>query len=139
MSSFEQTIMCWSPRCHRNRSTSSGEEDFVGFLTIYWRSSHLGYVTSIMFMDFHFLVPEPYIQNLVKTGPVVSKKNKFQFSYVNALGPRSRNDLEPLYLHYLNKLSAPVPEKIFEGLLPNIGHLGHVTSIMFMNFHFLVP
>ena len=34
-----------------------------------------------------------YIQNLVKNGPVVSEKNKFEFSYANDLGPRARNDL----------------------------------------------
>ena len=40
------------------------------------------------------------------------------------------------------EIGLPVPEKkIFEGFLPYMGvvHLGHVTSIMLINFHFLVP
>ena len=41
------------------------------------------------------------------------------------------------------EIGLPVLEnKIFEGFLPYMGmavHLGHVTSTMFINFHFLVP
>ena len=41
------------------------------------------------------------------------------------------------------EIGPPVQEKkIFEGFLPYMGrggHLGHVTSIMLINFHFLVP
>ena len=41
------------------------------------------------------------------------------------------------------EIGLPVPEKkIFEGFLPNYGrggHLGHVTSSMSSDFHFLVP
>ena len=41
------------------------------------------------------------------------------------------------------EIGPPVLEKIFEGFLLYIygrgGHLGHVTSIMLINFHFLVP
>ena len=36
----------------------------------------------------------------------------------------------------------PVPEKIFEGFFTIYGdglHLGHVTMIISINFHFLVP
>ena len=39
-------------------------------------------------------------------------------------------------------IGLPVPEKIFEGFLTIYGlggHLGHVTSIMSSDFHFLVP
>ena len=43
------------------------------------------------------------IQNLVKNGPVVSEKSKFQFSNVNDLGPRSRNDLDLQYSHIFIK------------------------------------
>ena len=47
-----------------------------------------------------------YIQNLVKNGPVVSEKSKFQFSYVNGIGPRSRNDLGIRYSHtFVNSIS----------------------------------
>ena len=39
------------------------------------------------------------------------------------------------------EIGLPDPEKIFEGFLPYGpgGHLGHVTSIMSSDFHFLVP
>ena len=43
------------------------------------------------------------IQNLVKNSSVVSEKNKFQFSNVNDLGPRSRNDLDHHYSHIFIK------------------------------------
>ena len=44
------------------------------------------------------------MQNLVKNGPVVSEKSQFEFSYVNDLGPRSRNDpdLQCMYLLTFN-------------------------------------
>ena len=56
-----------------------------------------GHVTSIMSSDFHFLVPEAFIQSLVQIGTVVSKKIQFEFLYVYDLGPRSRNDLDLQY------------------------------------------
>ena len=39
------------------------------------------------------------------------------------------------------EIGLPVPEKIFDMFLPygRGGHLGHVTSIMSSDFHFLVP
>ena len=40
-----------------------------------------------------------YIQNLIKIGPVVSEKSKFEFSYVDDLGPRSRYDIDLEYSH----------------------------------------
>ena len=42
-----------------NRPASSGE-DFEGVFTIYGHGGHLGHVTSIMFMNFHFLAPESF-------------------------------------------------------------------------------
>ena len=42
-----------------NRPAGSGEEDFKCF-TIYGHGGHLGHVTSIMSLDFHFLVPESF-------------------------------------------------------------------------------
>ena len=66
-----------------------------------------------------------YIQNLIKNGPVVSKKSMFLFSNINGLGPRSRNDLDLQYsntqinsnscLHLLTSRSqaAMVSEKSF--------------------------
>ena len=48
------------------------------------------------------------------------------------------------YIPSFVEIGPPVPEKKnFEGFLPYIcrhgGHLGHVTSIMSSDFHFLVP
>ena len=48
-----------------NRPAGSTEEDFRRIFTIYGHVGHLGHVTSIMLSDFHFLVPESFIQNLV--------------------------------------------------------------------------
>ena len=39
-----------------NRLAGSREEDF----TIYGHGGHLGHVTSIMLINFHFLVPESF-------------------------------------------------------------------------------
>ena len=43
-----------------NRSTGSREEDFLKVFTIYGHGSHLGHVTSIVFINFHFLVPKSF-------------------------------------------------------------------------------
>ena len=43
-----------------NRPTGSGEEVFLRVFTIYGRGGHLGHVTSIMLINFHFLVPESF-------------------------------------------------------------------------------
>ena len=40
-----------------------------------------------------------FIQNLVQNGSVVSEKIRFEFLYVQDLGPRSRNDLDLQYSH----------------------------------------
>ena len=40
-----------------------------------------------------------FIQNLVQNGSVVSEKIRFNFLYVQDLGPRSRNDLDLQYSH----------------------------------------
>ena len=42
-----------------NRPAGSGE-DFIRVFTIYWRGGHLGHVTSIMLINFHFLVSESF-------------------------------------------------------------------------------
>ena len=43
-----------------NRTAGSGEEDFRRVFTIYGCGSHLGHVTSIVLINFHFLVPESF-------------------------------------------------------------------------------
>ena len=42
---------------HGNRPAGSGEEDFCRVFAKYGHGSHLGHVTSIMFINFHFHVP----------------------------------------------------------------------------------
>ena len=42
-----------------NRHTGSGE-DFLRVFTIYGHGGHLGHVTRIMLINFHFLVPESF-------------------------------------------------------------------------------
>ena len=46
---------------------------------------HLGYVTSIMPSDFHFLVPESFKQKLVQIGTEVSEKTQFEFLFLHTL------------------------------------------------------
>ena len=66
--------------------------------TIYEYGSHLGHVTSIILMNFYFLVPTSLI--LAENGPVVTEK-QLEFLYVNDLGPRSKNDTDLQYPHIL--------------------------------------
>ena len=46
-------------KSHVNRPAGSGE-DVLRFFTIYGRGVHLGHVTSIMSLNYHFLVPESF-------------------------------------------------------------------------------
>ena len=52
-----------------NRPAGSGEEDFLRVFTIYGRGGHLGHVTSIISLDFNFLVPQ--------NDQLASEKSKF--------------------------------------------------------------
>ena len=45
---------------HGNQPAGSGEEDLLRVFTIYGRGGHLGHVTSIVSVDFHFLLPESF-------------------------------------------------------------------------------
>ena len=47
---------------------------FEGFLTKCGYVGHLGNVTSIMSLNFNFIVQKTYIQNLVQNGQLVSEK-----------------------------------------------------------------
>ena len=87
-----------------NQSAGSRGEDFLRVFTIYGHGGHLGHVINIILMDcFISMYLNAYIQNLVKNGPVVSEKSMFLFSYINGLGPRSRDDLD-LKLQYSHTL-----------------------------------
>ena len=58
--------------------------------------------------EFSFSCPYKltYIQDLAEKRPVVTEKNQVQASYVNDLGPRSRNDIEIQYSHiFINSIS----------------------------------
>ena len=52
-----------------------------------------------MSSDFHFLYLKAFIKNLVQIGKVVPQKIRFEFLYIQDLGPRSRNDLDLQYSH----------------------------------------
>ena len=102
---------------HGNRSTGSG--DFRRVFTIYGRGSHLGHVTSIMLIIYHFHVPYlAYIQNLVKKSPMASDKSKFSFSYVNDLDLEYSytfiNSISCLHLPTFRSQTATVSEKSTE-------------------------
>ena len=43
-----------------NRLAGSGKEDFRTVFTIYGHGGHPGHVTSIILINFHFLVPESF-------------------------------------------------------------------------------
>ena len=62
------------------------EKKFLKVFTIYGLRGHLGYVTSIMSSDFHFLVPESFKQKLVQIGTEVSEKIQFEFLYLHTWG-----------------------------------------------------
>ena len=59
-------MMGWSPRCYIPSFVEIGplvpeKKIFKGFFTIYGRGGHdAGHVTSIMLINFHFLVPESF-------------------------------------------------------------------------------
>ena len=92
-SSFEQTMMGWSPQCYiqsfEEIGTTVPEKKIRRVFTNYGRGSHLGHLTSLMSSDFH----------LVQIGTVVSGKIQVEFLYVHNLGPRSRNDLNLQFSH----------------------------------------
>ena len=53
----------------KNRPASSGEEDFLRVFTIYGHGGHLGHVTRIMLINFHFLVPESFLTKFSSEWP----------------------------------------------------------------------
>ena len=65
-----------------------------------------------MSLNFISMYLKANIQSLVKNDPVVSEKNEFSFSYVNDLGPRSRNDLDLKYsltfIYLISCLNLPI-------------------------------
>ena len=72
-------------------------------------------------MNFYFVIPKrAYIQNLVENGLVVFEKSKFLFSYVNDLGPRSRNNIDLEYSYISNHCDGVMEDSWPKGLSPSI-------------------
>ena len=61
------TLNSWFSRC-------------LNVYTIYGRGGHLGHVTSLMSINFHFLVSESLHIKFGSNGPVVYEKSQFKFS-----------------------------------------------------------
>ena len=55
------------------------ERGFLKCFTIFGHGNHLGHVTRIMLMNFHFLFLQAYTQNLAENGPVVTDKTSLNF------------------------------------------------------------
>ena len=85
-----------------------------GFYHIW--AGHLGHVTSIMLIIFHFPVPESIHKTLVMNGIVVSEKIWFEFLYVHDLRPRSRNDIDLQYSHTFMKSISCLYLPVFRSL-----------------------
>ena len=47
-----------------NRPSGSGEEDFLRVCTIYGHGGHLGHVTSIISINFHFNEPKNFTNKI---------------------------------------------------------------------------
>ena len=77
-----------------NRPAGSGEEDFKGFYHIWARQP--SWSCNQIFISLYL---KAFTKNLVQIGKVVSEKIRFEFLYVNDLGPSSRNDLDLQYSH----------------------------------------
>ena len=52
-------------------------DGFKGFFNIYWLCANLGHATSIMSLDFNFLVPKHNIQILVQHGLDLQSSHNF--------------------------------------------------------------
>ena len=73
-------------KCHVNRLAGSGEEVFRRVFTICGHGGHLGYVTSIMSSDFHFLVSESFHTKFGSDiGTEVFEKIWFEFLYLHTV------------------------------------------------------
>ena len=95
-SSFEQTMMGWSPRCYipsfvEIRLPVPEKKIYKGFLPYVGMAAIL-----VIFISLYL---KAFIKNLVQIGKVVYEKIRFEFLYVDDLGPCSRNDLDLQYSH----------------------------------------
>ena len=73
------------------------KKNFEGVLPYMGMAAILTSIILIFFFISMYLKAKK--QNLVKNGPEVFEKSLFYFSYINGLGPMSRNDLDLQYSH----------------------------------------
>ena len=122
-----------SPLWYIPRSIQIGqpvpEKKFFKGFTIYGRGSHLGYVTSIMSSNFHFLVPESFHRKIASERHSNFLENLVSILYVHDLGPRSRNYL---YLQYSHSFINPIRCL----LLPTFRSMAAIVSERFTVFTF---
>ena len=82
-------MMGWSPRCYIPSFLEIGlpvlEKIFKGSLP-YMGMAAIGHVTSIMYSDFHFLVPEIFHKKLVQISTVVPEKIRLNFCKYTTFG-----------------------------------------------------
>ena len=86
-SSFEQTMMGWSPRCYIPSFVEIGlpvpeEKVFKGFLPYMGMAAISVIWPASCHQIFISLYLKAFIQHLVQIGKVVSEKNRFEFLYV---------------------------------------------------------
>ena len=103
-SSFEQTMMGWSPQCYIPSFLVIGlpvpeKKIFEGFLPYMGVAAILVMGPASRHQIFISLYLKAFIKKLVQICPVVSEKIRFEFLYVHDLWPRSRNDLDLQYSH----------------------------------------
>ena len=103
-SSFEHTMMGWSPRCYIPSFVEIGllvleKKIFKGCLQYVGMEAILVMGLASCHQIFISLYLKVFIKNLGQIGKVVSEKIRFEFLYVYDLGPRSRNDLDLQYSH----------------------------------------
>ena len=94
----------WSPRCYIPSFVEIGppvpeKKIFEGFLPYMGVAAILVMCPASCHQIFISLYLKAFIQNFVQIGTVVSEKIQFEFLYIHALGPRSRNDLDLQYSH----------------------------------------
>ena len=104
-------MMDWSPGCYIPSFVEIGppvpeKKIFEGFLpyVAWWPSWSCDQHHINKFYISKYL--RAYIQNLVRNGPVVSRKSMFKFSYINDPVPRLRSDFDLQYLHTFNYIKS---------------------------------
>ena len=109
-SSFQQTMMDWTPQCYIPSFVEIGQpvlekKIFEGFLPYMGVAAILVIWPASCYQIFISLYLKAFIQNLVQNGTVVYGIICFEILYVHDLWPRSRNDLDLQYSHiFINSI-----------------------------------